>query len=127
MSDPRDPFFPDWEPIPWDAKGPRVDEQERGFQERARKPLAWTKVDWNDFPAGGVLGKDRDWFVDNDIEYVTTFDGENLILIRNAWSGFPDPPEWGLASRPARDEQAKWQPWGYFPDLPAAWQFDVAP
>lgn len=127
MSERRDPIFPHWGPVPWDAKGPEVAEQERGFQERARKPLVWTKVDWNNFPPDGVLGKGRDWFIDNDIEHVTTFDGEDLILIRNSWSGFPDPPEWGLASRPAGDEQAKWQPWGHFPDLPAAWQFDEPP
>lgn len=127
MSDHRNAFFPDWEPIPWDAEGPEVAEQERGFRERARRPLAWRKVDWNNFPKAGVFGRNRDWFIDNDINYVTTADGEDLILIRNTWSGFPDPPEWGLASRPAGDEQAKWQPWGPFPDLPAAWQFDVAP
>jgi hypothetical protein len=25
----------------------------------------------------------------------------DIILIQNTWHGFPDPPEWGLASRPA--------------------------
>lgn len=123
----RGDVFPDWEPIPWDAKGLRVLKQQRGFRKRARRPLAWTKVDRNNFPQGGIFGNNRDWFVGNDIEYVTTFDGEDLILIRNTWSGFPDPPEWGLRSRPAGDEQAQWQPWGHFPDLPAAWQFDEAP
>lgn len=118
----RDDVNPEWEPIPWDAEGPEVDEQDRGFRERARKPLVWTKLDWNNFPHGGIFGRDRGWFVGHDIEYVTTFDGEDLILIRNPWSGFPDPPEWGLASRPAGDMEAAWQMWGHFPDLPAAWQ-----
>jgi len=52
---------------------------------------------------------------------VTTFDDEDLILIRNAWFGFPDPPEWGLASRPTVNAEAKWKMWGHFRDLPAAW------
>ena len=51
----RDGVFPEWEPIPWNAKGPQVDEQERGFHQRALKPLAWTKVDWKDFPEKGIF------------------------------------------------------------------------
>ncbi len=117
----RDDVFPEWEPVPWDAKGPQVDEQERGFHQRALKLLVWTKIDWMNFPENGIFGRDRHWFVSHDIEYVTTFDGEDLILIRNIWFGFPDPPEWGLASRPAGDADASWQMWGHFPALPAAW------
>jgi hypothetical protein len=118
----RDDVFPEWEPIPWDATGPQVDEQERGFYQRALKPLVWTKVDWKNFPESGIFGRDRHWFVSHDIEYVTTFDGEDLILIRNTWFGFPDPPEWGLASRLAGNAEASWRMWGRFPDLTAAWQ-----
>jgi hypothetical protein len=117
----RDSVFPEWEPVPWNAKGPQVDAQERGFHERALKPLVWTKVEWKDFPENGIFGRNRDWFSQNDIEYVTTFDGEDLILIRNTWYGFPDPPEWGLASRPAGNADTPWEMWGHFPHLPTSW------
>ncbi|QDT72020.1 hypothetical protein I41_11850 [Lacipirellula limnantheis] len=117
----RDGALPEWEPIPWNAVGPQVDEQEKGFHQRALKPLVWTKVDWNEFPEDGIFGRDRDWFVDNDISYATTFDDEDLILIQNTYFGFPDPPEWGLASRPTGNAEARWEWWGLFPDLPAAW------
>jgi hypothetical protein len=122
----RHDVFPKWEPIPWNAKGPQVDEQERGFHQRALKPLVWTKVDWKDFPEDGIFGRDRDWFVRHDIAYVTTFDDEDFILIRNTWFGWPDPPEWGLASRPAGNTDAGWETWGHFPDLPVAWLFPDA-
>jgi hypothetical protein len=118
----RDAVFPEWEPIPWNATGSFVDEQERGFHKRALKPLVWTKVDWNNFPTHDIFGRDRNWFVSHDIEYVTTFEDEDLILIRNTWFGFPDPPEWGLASRPAGNTGARWEMWGHFPDLPTAWR-----
>lgn len=115
----RDTHFPKWEPIPWELAGRKADAQERGFHERALKPLVWTKVDWKNFPAEGIFGQDRDWFVSNDIAYVTTFDSEDLILIDNTWFGFPDPPRWGLASR--AEGTTDWQLWGSFPDLPKAW------
>lgn len=118
----RHPAFPEWEPIPWNAAGPEVDKQLRGFHLRAVKPLVWTKVDWQDFPDDGIIGHDREWFVRQDIAYVATLDGEELILLRNTWSGFPDPPEWGLASRPAGNAEAEWEVWGHFPDLPANWR-----
>lgn len=117
----RNPVLPDWEPIPWDAQGCEVDEQEKGFRQRALKPVLWTKVDWKNFPANGIFGHDRNWFISHDIEYVATFDGEDLILIRNTWHDFPDPPEWGLASRPAGNAAAPWSVWGHFPTLPSAW------
>jgi hypothetical protein len=117
----RDDVFPEWEPIPWDAHGRDVDAQENGFHQRALKPLRWNKVDWMNFPAEGIFGHDKDWFIRNDIAYVTIFDGEDLILIRNTWFGFPDPPEWGLASRAAGSIDTKWLRWGHFPDLPLGW------
>ena len=117
----RDDVLPEWEPIPWDAHGPHVDEQERGFHARAQKPLVWKRVDWNNFPANGVFGRNRDWFASRDIAYITTFENEDLILIRNTWFGFPDPPEWALGSRPEGNAQARWTMWGHFLDLPPAW------
>lgn len=113
--------YPGWEPIPWDSERLRADEQKRGFLQRACKPLVWTKVDWNHFPDSGIFGRDRDWFVKHNIAYVTTNDGEDLVLIQNSWHGFPDPPEWGLASRPAEKTEARWEMWGHFPKLPTQW------
>lgn len=117
----RHPVFPEWEPIPWDAEGPKVDDQERGFHQRALKPLVWTRVDWKNFPENGIFGGDRDWVSRHNVDYVTTFDGEDLILIRNPWHGYPDPPEWGLASRSSGNTEASWEMWGSFPCLPTAW------
>lgn len=117
----RNHWNPEWEPIPWDANGPEVDEQEKGFKARALKPLIWWKVDWRDFPAEGIFGHDRDWFASHDIAFVTTFDGEDLVLIDRVWFGWPDPPRWGLASRPQGRSDVRWKMWGSFPDLPDAW------
>lgn len=117
----RDEVDPEWEPIPWDASGPQVDEQEKGLHERALKPLVWKTFDWINFPENGIFGRDRDWFVSHDIAFVATFGYEDFILVRNTWFGFPDPPEWALGSRPAENTQTRWTMWGHFPDLPSAW------
>lgn len=117
----RDEFLPEWEPVPWDAEGPQVDAQELGFHQRALTPLVWTKIDWSCFPAEGIFGRDRDWFMRHEIEWVATHDEEHLILIRNSWHGWPDPPEWCLASRPIGNDTVEWQSWGCFPFLPASW------
>lgn len=117
----RDDVFPEWEPTPWDLKGVQADLQEAGFHRRAQNPLAWVKIAWGSFPVEGIFGRDRAWFANNEIEYCTTFEGEDYLLIRNTWHGFPDPPEWGLASRPSGQTNDEWQKWGHFPTLPPAW------
>lgn len=118
-----------WEPIPWDAPQPIADEQRRGFLVRAAKSIIWSRLDPAAFPAQGIFGHDRDWFISRDIDFFATFDGEHLLLIRNTYSGFPDPPEWGLASRPASPPASRlasgdgnpWTPWGHFESLPNGW------
>lgn len=112
---------PDWEPVPWDAGWRTAKEQRKGFHQRARKPLVWTRVDRTNFPESGIFGRDREWFIKHDIACISTFDDEDLVLISHAWSGFPDPPQWSVASRPAGNADARWERWGSFPDLPAAW------
>lgn len=112
----------EWEPIPWDAGPQAARVQRAGFVQRARWPLAWIRVDWGDIPDGGIFGKNRDWFVGHDIDYITTFEGEDMILMNHPWAGFPDPPEWGLASRTAGDHEAAWQVWGNFAKLPRRWR-----
>lgn len=118
----RDDVFPEWEPNPWDMQGAAVDAQELGFHERAIKPIRWMRVPRNEFPLSGIFGHDRDWFSSHDIAFYATFDAEDLILIQNIWHGFPDPPEWGLASRPAGAISGPWSHWGHFPDLPDIWE-----
>lgn len=117
----RHDVSPQWEPNPWDMKGAAVDEQERGFHERAMKRILWMSAPWNEFPKSGIFGYDRDWFVSNDISFYATFENEDLILIQNTWHGFPDPPEWGLASRPAGQAASQWSLWGHFPEPPSQW------
>lgn len=118
--------LPEWEPHPWDMQGAAVDTQELGFHERAIKPISWMRVSWNEFPLSGIFGHDREWFSSNDIAFYATFDSEDLILIQNIWHGFPDPPEWGLASRPADEINVPWSHWGHFPDLPGIWEMPEA-
>ena len=112
--------FPEWEPIPWNAAEDVARSQHEGFTQRAAKPLLWIKIDIQNFPTAGVLGHDREWFIKYDIAYFTNNENEDLIIIDNPWHGFPDPPRWGLASRPSGTTGA-WQMWGHFPELPPAW------
>jgi len=117
----RDEIFPEWEPIPWGMSGEAADEQESGFHERALKPIAWRETPWRAFPPEGIFGHGRDWFISNEVAFFASVDGEDLILIRNTWHGWPDPPEWGLASRRRGRTDIPWTMWGSFPTLPAAW------
>lgn len=117
----RDDVFPEWEPIPWDMSGEAADEQEREFHKRAMMPIMWRKIPWKAFPSNGIFGHGRDWFASNEIAYFAIFDDEEFILIQNPWHGFPDPPEWGLASRPNGKHDDKWSFWGHFPKLPEKW------
>lgn len=117
----RDEVFPEWEPIPWGLNSDAADEQERGFHRRALQPITWDAVPYKSFPSDGIFGHHRDWFSEHEIDFYASFDGEDLVLIRNPWHGFPDPPEWGLASRPSGRTDLKWAVWGHFPNLPAAW------
>lgn len=117
----RDDVFPEWEPVPWTLRGSEADEQERGFHQRATKTIIWRGVSLHEFPAAGIFGESRDWFSRNEINFIATLDGEDLVLIQEAWFGFPDPPEWGLATRPTGQHDKSWQAWGHFSRLPARW------
>jgi hypothetical protein len=117
----RHAVAPEWEPIPRIMFGAWANAQERGFHERALKPLMWERIPFSTLPDEGLFGHSRDWFVERDIICFTSFDGEDLLLIRNSWFGFPDPPEWGLASRRGDGIFSRWKMWGHFPELPAAW------
>lgn len=115
----RDDVSPEWEPIPYDMRGEAADAQERGFHRWATQAIDWQRVPMLDFPAEGLLGHDRDWFRDREVDFYASHEDEDLILWDNIWNGFPDPPRWGLASRVGAG--ARWEVWGHFPDLPIAW------
>ena len=110
----------DWEPVPWDASDKIADEQLKGYGERATKPICWLPIrDLADHSK--LFGLEKRWFVSHDVAYFAEHDGEQLILIQLAWHGFPDPPEWGLASRAIGDETEPWNHWGQFAHLPSSW------
>jgi len=106
----------DWEAAPWDASDEIADRQLRGFRERSAKAVRWTAV--RDLPSHE---RDLFWKISPDVVYFAEHDGEQLLLLQLAWHGFPDPPEWGLASRAIGGEATRWSEWGYFAHLPEAW------
>lgn len=113
--------YGNWEPFPHNAGWRAMLRQRRGFKERLRWPLVWTKIDWSDFPEGGVFGHDRAWCMEHEVYATCTHAGEDLVLVNLAWAGWPDPPEWGLWSRAGNDRSAQWRPWGHFALIPDAW------
>lgn len=117
----RDQVSPEWEPVSYTLTGTAADEQELGFFQRAQKPIVWNAVPFQTFPDEGIFGYDKQWFASRDIAYWATYDGEDLVLVSLPWHGFPDPPEWGLHSRPIGSRGVDWSPWGHVPHLPAGW------
>ena len=116
-------YFPDWEPSPYDLTGEAAELQESGFQERAKWPISWVRLPrWDEFPTEGILGRDREFFLSIDAVCYASCEGEDLLLMQNAWFGWPDPPEWGLVSKVAQPSGTKWRPWGYFPRCPRRWK-----
>jgi hypothetical protein len=108
----------DWEADPWDTSDKVADAQLAGFQLRATKPLKWLSIR----SAGpSIFGVDVQKLIGTDVEFYTTYDGEDMLLMQLAWHGFPDPPEWRLATRPRESADQNWAPWGYFAQLPVDW------
>lgn len=117
----RNDIDPNWEPMPWDSPTAVVDAQERAFQSWALTKLEWVEVTVREFSAAGIFGSDRDWFVRNDVRYITHSGNAQLVLIDRTYSGFPDPPRWGLAARQQSAGPVDWDMLGSFPDIPQAW------
>ncbi|WP_448661314.1 hypothetical protein ACG3SL_11740 [Sphingomonas sp. CJ20] len=91
-----------------------------GFDARAGWPLDWRRAGSAEWPTGHALGRDHEWARRTGTGFVAEFDDETLFLIDRDWFGWPDPPQWSLASHDrARD---KWQLWGSFDDVPSAWK-----
>ncbi|MDX8355035.1 hypothetical protein [Cognatiyoonia sp. IB215182] len=114
--------LPDWEPAPWRMELKAAEKQKRGFLERAEYSIRWKPLHWESFPEEGIFGEKKAWFQSHDVAYVASLGREDLILIQNLYFGFPDPPEWGLASRPSSQSKGNWSHWGHFPDIPEAWE-----
>lgn len=117
----RDEIFPEWEPAPWPMDATAADIQEQGFRDRAQLAIEWSPIPWKSFPGDGIFGHSKDWLLAVEATFFATVGEEELLLIDNSWSGWPDPPRWGLASRPKTQSNLPWKRWGHFKDLPSAW------
>jgi hypothetical protein len=107
-----------WEPDPWDATDEVADHQLAGFEIRACRKLDWLSLD----SAPEVLfGYERSKLRALDVEYFATANGEDMMLLHLVWHGFPDPPEWRLASRESGANGLQWETWGYFAEIPELW------
>lgn len=107
-----------WEADPWNASDEIADAQLAGFRERAAKAVDWASIR----TAGhAVFGIESAKLIGGDVEFYATHDGEEMLLMQLAWHGFPDPPEWRLASRPS-ESNGSWASWGYFENLPENWR-----
>ena len=106
-----------WEADPWDAPDLIADDQLAGFNERAAKSVEWASVR----ELGSVFGIENTTLIGADVAYYAIHDNEDMLLMQLAWHGFPDPPEWRLATRPSGSNGA-WASWGYFAELPRAWR-----
>ena len=109
----------DWEADPWDTSDELADAQLVGFALRSEKPIEWVSIRAS---REAILGIDKQRLLSADAEFYATHDGEEMLLMRLAWHGFPDPPEWRLATRLGDGAEINWSSWGYFADLPAAWK-----
>lgn len=109
-----------WEPIPWTLGFFRSRSIRSGFSERASWSLDWRRAGADDWPPSHALGQDYDWARKTGTGFIANFDDETLYLIDRDWFGWPDPPQWGLASYDRVPH--KWRLWGNFDDAPPAWK-----
>jgi hypothetical protein len=112
-----------WEADPWDASDAIADQQLAGFKERSNLPLEWAKLSAMQLIDAKLFGMELGWHSELDVEFCAVFNGEDFVLMQQLWHGFPDPPEWRLASRPSGQPDLPWESWGYFADPPKAWLF----
>lgn len=107
-----------WEADPWDASDAVAEAQLAGFLERAAKTIAWTSVR---NVGASVFDIEIEKLLGADVAFFATHDGEELLLMQSVWHGFPDPPEWRLATRSSKSDDL-WASCGHFADLPENWQ-----
>lgn len=107
-----------WEADPWDASDEIAEAQLAGFQVHSEQPIVWQSIRGASSP---IFGRDAQMLIATDVEFYATHDGSDMLLMQLAWRGYPDPPEWRLATRPTGQIDHEWVSWGYFAELPAAW------
>ncbi|WP_434405745.1 hypothetical protein [Sphingobium sp. DN12] len=114
-----------WEANPWKLGFFKARSMKSGYRERIAWPLEWRPAAENDWPPMSELGDDHDWARKMGTGFVAEFGNEILYLIDRDWFGWPDPPQWGLASFDRTSET--WRLWGNFSDLPINWTVPVQP
>ena len=98
----------------------RINSRTDGLLKREKWSLAWRRATANDWPPVKSLGYDHNWARKTGTGFVAEHGDELLYLIDRDWFGFPDPPQWGLAS--FNQKTRKWRLWGNFDDLPMGWK-----
>ncbi len=107
-----------WEADPWDASDVVAEAQLTGFRERAAKAIEWASMRNT---GASVFSIEIEKLLGADVAFFATHDGEELLLMQSVWHGFPDPPEWRLATR-ANGSDDQWSSWGHFSEMPDNWQ-----
>lgn len=92
----------------------------RGFRLRAGWPLTWRHAATHEWPPLPITADDFAWSREAGIGLVAEHGDEMLFLIDRDWFGWPDPPQWGLASYDRN--RNRWALWGDFDEWPKAWQ-----
>ena len=91
-----------------------------GFRLRADWPLLWRFAALEDWPPCALLGDDFDWANKTGTGFVADHGDETLYLIDRDWFGWPDPPQWSLASYDRRRDRYYF--WGDFNECRPAWR-----
>jgi hypothetical protein len=107
-----------WEADPWDASDAIADAQLAGFELRAAKPVRWTTIGRGGDEIFGIAVRK---LAGLDVTFLAEHGGEEMLVMQLLWHGFPDPPEYRLATRPAGQTDVSWSSWGYFDAPPTAW------
>jgi hypothetical protein len=92
----------------------------RGCNERIQLLLDWRRATEADWPPEHALADDVDWSRQMGVGFVAEAGDEKLFLFSRDWFGWPDPPEWGLAS--FNKVNGEWHLWGSFDVLPSTWK-----
>jgi hypothetical protein len=93
-------------------------ETEAGPQSDCWPVATWKIAEVDDWPPVEVLGKDFDWARRTGTGFVAQFNEKTWFLFHRDWFGWPDPPEWSLASYNAADG---WRFYKDFDVLPENW------
>jgi hypothetical protein len=82
-------------------------------------PATWRVATAEDWPPAELLGEDFDWARRTGTGLVADFKEKKWFLLHRDWFGWPDPPEWSLASFKADGEG--WRFYDDFDVLPQNW------